>query len=133
MPMNVIIIGIIVLVVLVIVIAFFAGGFSSVQNKISDLFGGKIQGQAKDIAIQTCVNHCETAQSLPENSRGSSSYCTSTFIVDTDSSSSTPPKKVKCGSVSSASTDVDSSSSEAKRGVIAGDDLGVDCPVSCSA
>src|SRR3989338_5949466 len=93
MPMNVIIIAIIVLVVLVILIAFFAGGFSSVVGKVRDLFTGTTTGQSKDVAIQTCQNLCDTAQGLPTGSQKTSGYCTSSFVVDDDGNSDTPPKR----------------------------------------
>ena len=124
---------IIVLVVLVIVVAFFAGGFTSLGNKIKDLFGGQIQGQALDITIQTCQSSCETAQSLGSpTAQAKSSYCKASYIVDTDSNPSSPPEKVKCGSVSSA--DLVPSSSEEKRGVKEGEDLGIECgTITCSS
>ena len=134
MPMNVIIVGIIVLVVLVIIVAFFAGGFTSLGNKIKDLFGGQIQGQALDITIQTCQSSCDTAQSLGSPaSQAKSSYCKASYIVDTDSNPSSPPEKVKCGSVSTAVTSIEPGSSEEKRGVKEGGDLGIECgTVTCS-
>ncbi|HIH25521.1 hypothetical protein J4476_00230 [Candidatus Woesearchaeota archaeon] len=130
MPMNVIIVGIIVLVVLVIIVAFFAGGFNSLGNKFKDIFSGQAGGQALDLTIQTCQSSCENAQNLPGSSQAKSSYCTSTYIVDTDSNPSTAPEKVKCGSVSNA--DLTISSSEEKRGVVKTGDLGVECDISCS-
>ncbi|MEK6948063.1 MAG: hypothetical protein AABX19_02355 [Nanoarchaeota archaeon] len=129
MPMNVIIVGIIVLVVLVIIVAFFAGGFTSLGNKFKDIFSGQAGGQALDLAIQTCQSSCESSLNLPSSSQAKSSYCTASYVVDTDSNPSTAPEKVKCGSVSNA--DLTISPSEEKRGIKKVSDLGVECAVTC--
>ena len=136
MPINVIIIAISVLVVLVIIIAFFAGGFSGIGNKIRDLFAGKTQGQAKDIAIQTCEEACDVAESLSGEAIKRSSYCTSSFIVDLDANVDTAPEKVACGDKAVTSQRLSLtklSESEKRRGIEAnGNNLGVDCDIpSC--
>ncbi len=137
MPMNVIIIAIIVLVVLVIVIAFFAGGFTSIGNKIRDLFGGRVQGQALDIAIQTCQDACETARTFPLSAQPSSNYCNAVQIVDLDSNLNTPPEKVACSptatNAAAKTTEASLSPSEKSRGITANDGhLNVECEVSCT-
>ncbi|MBI2148740.1 hypothetical protein HYU23_03600 [Candidatus Woesearchaeota archaeon] len=136
MPMNVIIIAIIVLVVLVILIAFFAGGFGSVVGKVRDLFTGTTAGQSRDVVIQTCQNLCDTAKVLPEGSQQFSGFCKQSFVVDDDSNSNTPPKRMACGrdskdKVLRSDTQI-AKSDEAKKVQNPGtgqsyDTLGVDC------
>lgn len=127
MPMNVIIIAIIVLVVLVILIAFFAGGFSSVVNKVRDLFGSQTSGQTRDIAIQTCQTLCDTAITLPSDSQSNSGFCTQTYVVDHDSNPETKPVRMSCTPITITQTDED-----LRRGIEPGGDLTVGCPsVKC--
>jgi len=129
MPMNVIIVAIIVIVVLVVLIAFFAGGFSSLSNKLRDIFGGATTGKASDAALLDCQNFCDVAASLPTSVQGNTAYCRSSFVVDTDGNPDTAPKKVKC---SGAVTDLDRSASEERRGIQPDPSWRVECPeVSC--
>ncbi len=128
MPMNVVIIAIIVLVVLVIIIAFFAGGFSSITEKIRNLFTGQTSGQQRDIVVQTCQNLCDTAQSLTAEQQPDSGFCKQTFIVDHDSNPNTPAQKSSC--VQGKNPPL-SPAEDAKK--ITSGSLNIPCDVSCGS
>ncbi len=103
LPQSVIIIAIIALVVLVVVLAFFAGGFAQIGDRLRGLFSGGVDDQAT--AVQFCESYCDAAKNFDsEAAIVGSAYCTKWFKLDRDNdgkADKTPEGKIKkffCGS-----------------------------------
>ncbi len=77
LSMNVIIISILVILVLVVLSFFFLGGTSTLFQKIQSVGPDNL-----DTAKSDCTSKCQLAQSL--SIKTSSSYCRTTYNVDTN-------------------------------------------------
>ena len=85
LPLTTIIIAILVVVVLVVLVAFFLGGTTSITRGIKSLFFGTTAGTDLTIAIETCRNRCDQAQTLPNDDlKKNSAYCKTPFHIDFD-------------------------------------------------
>ena len=77
LSMNVVIIAILVILVLIVVSVFFLGGFTTLSNKIKDIFG-ITKGTDVPIAIESCKSKC----SLAEQTNSNDVFCKATFRID---------------------------------------------------
>ncbi len=85
LPLTTIIIAILVVVVLVVLVAFFLGGTTSITRGIKSLFFGTTAGTDLTIAVETCRNRCDQAQTLPSDTlKRNSAYCKTPFHMDYD-------------------------------------------------
>ena len=84
LPLTTIVIAILVVVVLVVIVAFFLGGTTGLTNTIKRVFFGTTAGTDQTLAVETCRQYCDQAETLPDSLHATSPYCKQTFRLDTD-------------------------------------------------
>ena len=74
--------------VLVSVAIVFTGGWSSLTQKVKDIFGGTTAGTEYNLAIKNCNTYCGQASDMTDTQKKNSAYCTKEFHVDIDTDGS---------------------------------------------
>jgi len=83
LPLTTIIVAILVVVVLVVIVAFFLGGTTGLTNAIKRVFFGTTAGSDLTLAVETCKQYCDQAETYPSvGLQQKSAFCTQYFRID---------------------------------------------------
>ena len=62
----------------------FTGGWTTLSQKIKDIFGGTTAGTDYALALEQCETYCQQASGMTDTQKANSAFCTKEFHIDSD-------------------------------------------------